>query len=44
MATETAIDSTEALGEINKYNFRTESTAVFKAEGNRSGDRGESPK
>ncbi len=31
MSTDIAIDTHEALGEINKYNFRTESTAVFKA-------------
>ena len=31
MSTGMTIDTHEAIGEINKYNFRTESTAVFKA-------------
>jgi Fe-S cluster assembly protein SufB len=31
MATDLAPESTDAIGEINKYNFRTESKAVFKA-------------
>ena len=31
MATDTALESPDSIGEINKYNFRTESTAVFKA-------------
>ena len=31
MATDTQESSTLALGEINKYDFRTESQAVFKA-------------
>lgn len=32
MSTDLALETTEdAIGEINKYNFRTESTAVFKA-------------
>ncbi len=32
MATDITGTSTNEIGEINKYNFRTESTAVFKAE------------
>lgn len=31
MSTDIALDSNEEVGEINKYDFRTESTAVFKA-------------
>ncbi len=31
MSTELALESQDSIGEINKYNFRTESTAVFKA-------------
>ncbi len=31
MSTDLALESPDAIGEINKYNFRTESTAVFKA-------------
>ncbi len=31
MATDLGIGSEDRIGEINKYNFRTESTAVFKA-------------
>ncbi len=31
MATEVTADSVDTIGDINKYNFRTESTAVFKA-------------
>ncbi|MCA9127642.1 MAG: Fe-S cluster assembly protein SufB [Planctomycetales bacterium] len=31
MATETAIENNAAIGEINKYDFRTESKAFFKA-------------
>jgi Fe-S cluster assembly protein SufB len=31
MSTDLALDSVDSIGEINKYNFRTESTAVFKA-------------
>lgn len=31
MATDVALDPHSQFGEINKYNFRTESTAVFKA-------------
>ena len=31
MSTELATESQDSIGEINKYNFRTESTAVFKA-------------
>ena len=31
MATDMAMDTNDAIGEINKYNFRTESKAVFKA-------------
>jgi len=31
MATDLGLETTDAVGEINKYNFRTESKAVFKA-------------
>jgi len=31
MSTDLALETPDAIGEINKYNFRTESTAVFKA-------------
>ena len=31
MSTDLALDPQDSIGEINKYNFRTESTAVFKA-------------
>ena len=31
MATEVGANPVEEIGEINKYDFRTESTAVFKA-------------
>ncbi len=31
MSTDLGIDAEDEIGEINKYNFRTESTAVFKA-------------
>lgn len=31
MATDLALESADTIGEINKYNFRTESKAVFKA-------------
>jgi len=31
MATDLGIDTEDAIGEINKYNFRTESKAFFKA-------------
>ncbi len=31
MSTDLALESHDAIGEINKYNFRTESKAVFKA-------------
>ncbi len=31
MSTDLALESQDSIGEINKYNFRTESTAVFKA-------------
>ena len=32
MATDITTTPTDQIGEINKYNFRTESTAIFKAE------------
>ena len=31
MAADLSLETTENIGEINKYNFRTESKAVFKA-------------
>lgn len=31
MSTDLSLEEPDAIGEINKYNFRTESTAVFKA-------------
>lgn len=31
MSTDLALETSDSIGEINKYNFRTESTAVFKA-------------
>jgi Fe-S cluster assembly protein SufB len=31
MSTDLGLETTDAIGEINKYNFRTESKAVFKA-------------
>jgi Fe-S cluster assembly protein SufB len=31
MSTDLALETPDTIGEINKYNFRTESTAVFKA-------------
>ncbi|MBX3421567.1 MAG: Fe-S cluster assembly protein SufB [Pirellulaceae bacterium] len=31
MSTDLALESSDAIGEINKYNFRTDSPAVFKA-------------
>jgi len=31
MSTDLALESPDSIGEINKYNFRTQSTAVFKA-------------